>query len=78
MFCNGAAVKGNDIYIYYASSDTRTHVATTTIDRMLDYVVNTPEDPGRSAACVTQRRDLISKNLEFLKSVKGGLYRGVR
>jgi 4-O-beta-D-mannosyl-D-glucose phosphorylase len=78
VFCNGAAIKGNDIFIYYASSDTRTHVATTTIDRMLDYVVNTPEDPGRSAACVAQRRDLISKNLEFLKAVKGGLYRGVR
>jgi len=78
VFCNGAAVRGNDIFIYYASSDTRVHVATTTIDKMLDYVVNTPEDPLRSAACAAQRRELIAKNLEFLKSAKGGAYRGIR
>jgi 4-O-beta-D-mannosyl-D-glucose phosphorylase len=67
VFCNGAIAKENgDIFIYYASSDTRMHVAVTTVDKMIDYVINTPEDPLRSYACVQQRIDLISKNLELL------------
>ena len=68
VFCNGA-VKRDDgrIFIYYGSSDTRIHVATTDVDRMLDYVKNTPSDPLRSAACVQQRIGLINKNLEYLK-----------
>ena len=69
VFCNGVVARANgDIYIYYASSDTRVHVATTTIDRMLDYVMNTPEDPLRSFACVAQRNQLITKNLGLMKS----------
>lgn len=71
IFCNGAVAKLNgDIFIYYASSDTRCHVATTTIEKMLDYVMNTPEDPLRSYACVQQRVELISKNLELMKNNK--------
>ena len=67
VFTNGAIARDNgDVYIYYASSDTRMHVATTTIDRLVDYVFNTPQDPGRSVECVAQRCDLIKKNLEFL------------
>jgi 4-O-beta-D-mannosyl-D-glucose phosphorylase len=67
-FCNGMVARANeDLFIYYASSDTRTHVVTTTIDKMLDYVLNTPPDPLRSAGCVQQRCDLISRNMEFLK-----------
>ncbi len=70
LFCNGAVVRQNggpngDLFIYYASSDTRMHVATTTVDKMLDYVMYTPEDGIRSAACVAQRIDLIRKNLEL-------------
>jgi len=65
VFTNGVIVKGNDVYIYYASSDTRCHVATTTIDRLVDYVKNTPEDALRSAACVEQRIALIDRNLKF-------------
>ena len=49
--------------IYYASSDTRLHVARTTVDRMLDYVLHTPEDPLHSHACMQQRVQLIRKNL---------------
>lgn len=65
VFCNAAVARANgDLLIYYASSDTRTHVARTTIDKMLDYAVNTPEDPLRSYACVQQRIALINKNLE--------------
>lgn len=68
VFTNGAIAKDNgEVYIYYASSDTRMHVATTTIDKLVDYVFNTPEDPLRSVECVAQRCDLIKKNLELLK-----------
>ena len=68
VFTNGAITKENgDIYIYYASSDTRMHVATTTIDKMEDYLFNTPKDPLRSPDCVRQRCELIRKNLELLK-----------
>lgn len=69
VFTNGLIARENgDVYLYYASSDTRMHVATTTVDRLLDYVFQTPQDPHRSVECVAQRCDLISKNLEFLKS----------
>ena len=67
LFCNGAVARENgDLFIYYASSDTRMHVAKTTVDKMLDYVVNTPEDGLRSAASVEQRMELIRKNLAYL------------
>ncbi len=67
VFTNGAIARDNgDVFIYYASSDTRMHVATTTIDKLLDYVFNTPKDPLRSVKCVEQRCELIKKNLEFL------------
>lgn len=66
-FTNGAIAKDNgEVYIYYASSDTRLHVASTTIDKLLDYTFHTPADPLRSAECVQQRCDLIRKNLELL------------
>ena len=67
VFTNGAIVNDkNEVFIYYASSDTRMHVATTTVDKLVDYVFNTPQDPGRSVECVAQRCGLIEKNLEFL------------
>ena len=69
VFCNGLITKDNgDVYIYYASSDTRMHVATTTVNRLLDYVFNTPEDPLFTADCVSQRIDLIDKNLEYINN----------
>jgi len=68
IFCNGAVARENgDMFIYYASSDTRIHVATTTVEKMLDYVMNTPEDPLRTAASVRQRIDMISKNLKLMR-----------
>lgn len=68
VFTNGAIVnEKNEIFLYYASSDTRMHVATTTIDKLKDYVFNTPSDPGRSVECVAQRYELIRKNMELLK-----------
>ncbi len=67
VFTNGAiALENGDLYIYYASSDTRLHVATSTIDRMLDYAFSTPADPLRSALCVQQRCELIDRNLALL------------
>lgn len=67
VFTNGAiANEKGEVFIYYASSDTRMHVAVTTVDKLIDYVFNTPKDPGRSVECVAQRCELIKKNLEFL------------
>ena len=67
VFTNGAIAKDNgEVYIYYASSDTRLHVASTTIDKLTDYVFNTPADPMRSADCVKQRCALIDKNMALL------------
>jgi len=67
VFTNGAIARENgEVYIYYASSDTRLHVATTTLDRLTDYVFNTPEDPLRSVKCVEQRCEFIRKNLEYM------------
>lgn len=62
LFANGWIREGDDIYIYYASSDTRTHVASTTVERLCDYAMNTPRDPLRSALCVKQRLALIESN----------------
>lgn len=67
VFTNGAVVKDDTVYIYYASSDTRLHVATTTLERLTDYVFHTPSDPGRSVECVAQRCDLIAANLALLE-----------
>ena len=68
VFTNGAIARDNgEVYIYYASSDTRLHVATTTMDKLMDYVFCTPEDPLRSVKCVEQRCDFIRKNLEYLE-----------
>lgn len=65
VFANGwVARKNGDLLIYYGSSDTRTHVAKTTVDKLLDYVKNTPPDAMRSKLCVEQRCRLIEKNLQ--------------
>ena len=70
VFTNGAIARENgDVYIYYASSDTRMHVATTTVERLIDYVFHTPSDPLRSVECVAQRCDLIRKNMEYLEHI---------
>ncbi len=63
-FANGwVARKNGEVFIYYGSSDTRTHVATSTVEKLLDYVINTPEDGLRSSVCVEQRCRLIARNL---------------
>lgn len=63
VFSNGW-IKDSDeaVFIYYASSDTRVHVATTSISCLLDYVINTPSDGLRSAASVDRINQLIDRN----------------
>jgi 4-O-beta-D-mannosyl-D-glucose phosphorylase len=68
LFSNGWIVdEDGKVFIYYASSDTRMHIATSTIDKLVDYCLNTPEDGLRSAASVEKIKDLIEKNKKFLK-----------
>jgi 4-O-beta-D-mannosyl-D-glucose phosphorylase len=68
VFSNGWIQRKNgDVLIYYASSDTRMHVASSTVGQLLDYVLHTPEDGYRSAMSVKQRCDLISQNLKIVK-----------
>jgi 4-O-beta-D-mannosyl-D-glucose phosphorylase len=63
VFCNGVVARDDGtVLIYYASSDTRLHVATSSMERLLDYVQHTPPDPLRSHACVEQRIALINRN----------------
>ncbi len=67
VFSNGWIVKENgEVFIYYASSDTRMHVATSTLDRLVDYCINTPEDGLRSGESVKARISLIQKNLKVI------------
>jgi 4-O-beta-D-mannosyl-D-glucose phosphorylase len=68
VFSNGWVRRDNgEVFIYYGSSDTRMHVATSSVERLLDYVVNTAEDPFRSSASVEQRSELIRRNLEWMR-----------
>ena len=68
VFTNGAIVDDNGkVYVYYASSDTRMHVAETSIEQLVDYAFGTPADPLRTGDCVRQRCELIKKNLEYMK-----------
>ena len=63
VFSNGwIADDDGTVFIYYASSDTRMHVATTTIDQLLDYVMNTAPDGLTSAETVRNIVELIDKN----------------
>jgi 4-O-beta-D-mannosyl-D-glucose phosphorylase len=68
VFSNGwIPLDDGRIFIYYGSSDTRMHVAETTVDKLLDYVKNTPPDGERSPVCVKQRIELINKNMKLMK-----------
>lgn len=66
LFSNGWIPKDDGIvFLYYASSDTRVHVAQTSIDRLLDFAMHTPPDGGRTAASVDEVRRLIRSNRRF-------------
>lgn len=65
-FANGWIPDDNgNVFIYYASSDTRMHVATSTLDQLIDYVVNTPADGFRSSTSVETVYQIIDKNKAF-------------
>ncbi|RDY61569.1 glycosidase [Flagellimonas nanhaiensis] len=66
LFANGwIADDDGTVYIYYASSDTRMHVAVSTVDKLVDYVMNSPEDKFTSANSVKTVLELIEKNKGF-------------
>lgn len=68
LFANGwIADEDGKVYIYYASSDTRMHVATSTIERLVNYCLNSPADGLRSAASVQNINLLIDRNILYLK-----------
>lgn len=72
LFSNGwIADENGTVYIYYASSDTRMHVATSTIDKLVDYVINTPEDSLHSASSVKTLQHIIDNNREFIRFTGG-------
>jgi len=68
LFSNGwIADDDGTVFIYYASSDTRMHVAKTSIDLLLDYCLNSPQDKFTSQASVSTINELINRNMPFLK-----------
>jgi 4-O-beta-D-mannosyl-D-glucose phosphorylase len=74
VFGNGWILdEDGTVFIYYGSSDTRMHVATSTVDRLLDYVFNTPEDGLRSAASVQTLNKLIERNLAYMERKQNSL-----
>lgn len=65
LFSNGWILDNDGtVFIYYASSDSRQHVATTTIEKLLDYVINTPEDGFTSSTSVQRLNGIIDNNLK--------------
>lgn len=73
LFSNGWILdEDGTVYIYYASSDVRMHVATTSIKKLLDYVINTPEDGLSSCASVKTVISIIEKNKKLDHYKKNG------
>lgn len=71
LFTNGwIADENGTVYIYYASCDTRMHVATSTVERLVDYCMHTPADGFRSAASVARINELIERNRPFMELLK--------
>lgn len=67
LFANGwIADEDGKVYIYYASSDTRMHVATSTVDRLVDYCFNTPQDGLSTSESVKTLNSLIDRNLAIM------------
>lgn len=74
VFSNGWITDDDGkVYIYYASSDTRMHVATSTIEQLLDYCINTPEDKLYSHLSVQTINELIEKNKQLSEELKSVL-----
>jgi 4-O-beta-D-mannosyl-D-glucose phosphorylase len=79
LACAGAVARATgEVLLYYASSETRTHVASTSVERLLDYVTHTPADSQGSHGSVAQRTAFVERNLKLLARTKGKAYRGLR
>jgi 4-O-beta-D-mannosyl-D-glucose phosphorylase len=75
LFSNGwIADDDGTVFIYYASSDTRMHVAVSTVDKLVDYCLHTPADGFRSATSVKSIQSLIEHNKPFIQSIKKSLH----
>ena len=71
LFSNGwIADDDGTVFIYYASSDTRMHVAVSTVDKLVDYCLNTPADGFRSTTSVRTIQALIERNKPFIPSME--------
>jgi len=71
VFSNGWIVDDDGkVFIYYASSDSRVHVAVSTVDQLLDYTMNTPSDGLRSAATVQRLMRMINANKAYVREEK--------
>ena len=67
LFCNGWTInEKEEIFIYYASSDTRIHLAKTSVKQILSYLNNTFTDAGNTFECVKQRTNMIKNNLKIM------------
>jgi 4-O-beta-D-mannosyl-D-glucose phosphorylase len=67
LFSNGwIEDEDGTVFIYYASSDTRMHVAVSSVDKLVDYVINTPKDTLTSGGSVNNIIKLVNKNKEIL------------
>lgn len=67
LFANGwIADPDGKVFIYYASSDTRMHVATSTVDKLVDYCLNTPPDGLTTSSSVETLKAMIEKNLKIM------------
>ena len=72
VFCNGViTAPDGTVHIYYGGADTRVYVATSSIERLIDYVRHTPEDGQRTATSVAARRALIARNQAILDAPEG-------
>lgn len=70
LFSNGWIEDADGkVFIYYASSDTRMHVATSTVDRLVDYCLNTPEDKFTTSSSVETLKEMIDNNLKILSII---------
>jgi 4-O-beta-D-mannosyl-D-glucose phosphorylase len=79
VFGNGwIADDDGTVYIYYASSDTRMHVATSTIDKLVDYVINTGEDGFTSHESVKKLYAIIDTNKKLQQEKTGGSLASMR
>jgi len=73
LFSNGWIKDADDtVYIYYASSDTRTHVAVSSVPKLLDYCLNTPADGLRSAESLQKVVNLIDHNARYVNNENSG------